>query len=135
MRWLPTNRMIADGLTKDRQEPADLLRSCVRAGIYQISPEESVLARQAAEREERTRLNQIKTVEVSREFRLSRTMFPRTVSHSFWVIHGNMSLDYVSILICEWKFENGHSCMPDSVRFCLPCILLLKGVVLNFARL
>ena len=51
VRWLPTNRMIADGLTKDKVDPIDLLRSCVRAGSYQTSPEEHVLAQQAAERE------------------------------------------------------------------------------------
>ena len=50
IRWLPTNRMIADGLTKDKMEPSDLLRSCVRAASYQISPEDHVLAQQAAER-------------------------------------------------------------------------------------
>ena len=50
VRWLPTNRMIADGLTKDKIDPIDLLRSCVRAGSYQISPEEHVLAQQASER-------------------------------------------------------------------------------------
>ena len=49
VRWLPTNRMIADGLAKDKADPI-LLRSCVRAGIYQISPEEHVLAQQAEER-------------------------------------------------------------------------------------
>ena len=50
IRWLPTNRMIADGLTKDTMEPSDLIRSCVRAASYQISPEDHVLAQQAAER-------------------------------------------------------------------------------------
>ena len=53
IRWVPTNRMIADGLTKDKCDPVDLLRSCVRAGEYQISPEETVLERQACERERR----------------------------------------------------------------------------------
>ena len=43
--------MLADGLTKDKLDPADLLRSCVRSGVYQIAPETAVLARQAAERE------------------------------------------------------------------------------------
>ena len=42
--------MIADGLTKDRVDPVDLLRACVRAASYQISPEDHVLAQQAAER-------------------------------------------------------------------------------------
>jgi hypothetical protein len=40
IRWLPTNRMIADGLMKDKIEPCDLLRFCVRAASYQISPED-----------------------------------------------------------------------------------------------
>jgi hypothetical protein len=43
VRWLPTNRMLADALTKDKADPIDLLRSCVRHGRYQISPEELVL--------------------------------------------------------------------------------------------
>ena len=55
VRWLPTNRMIADGLTKDKMDPADLLRSCVRMASYQISPEDHVLAQQASERERRAK--------------------------------------------------------------------------------
>ena len=43
--------MIADGLTKDKADPVDLLRSCIRAGTYQISPEETALEQQAEERE------------------------------------------------------------------------------------
>ena len=56
VRWLPTNRMIADGLTKDKVDPADLLRSCVRAASYQISSEDHVLAQQASERERRAKI-------------------------------------------------------------------------------
>ena len=51
IRWLPTNRMLADALTKDKMDPVDLLRSCLRSATYQKSPEEHVLAQQAAERE------------------------------------------------------------------------------------
>ena len=54
IRWLPTNRMLADALTKDKLDPVDLLRACLRSGTYHISPEEHVLAQQAAERELRT---------------------------------------------------------------------------------
>lgn len=46
IRWLPTNRMLADALTKDKLDPVDLLRACMRNGSYQISPEEHVLAQQ-----------------------------------------------------------------------------------------
>ena len=43
--------MLADALTKDKMDPVDLLRSCLRSATYQISPEEHVLAQQAKERE------------------------------------------------------------------------------------
>ena len=59
MRWLPTNRMLADALTKDKLDPVDLLRACMRSGTYQISPEEHVLAQQAAERELRMQRRQL----------------------------------------------------------------------------
>lgn len=44
IRWLPTNHMLADALTKDKLDPVILLRSCLRSATYQISPEEHVLA-------------------------------------------------------------------------------------------
>ena len=53
IRWVPTDRMLADSLTKDAGDPIDLLRSCIRSSQYQISPEETVLQNQAAERERR----------------------------------------------------------------------------------
>ena len=53
VRWLPTNRMLADGRTKDKMDPVDLLRSCIRTGQYQISPEELVLQQHTQERERR----------------------------------------------------------------------------------
>ena len=56
IRWVPTNRMLADCLTKDAGDPADLLRACIRQSSYQISPEETVLEMQAMEKQRR--LNQ-----------------------------------------------------------------------------
>ena len=53
MRWVPTNRMIADAFTKDAGDPTDLLRACLRRSSYQISPEETVLEYQAQEKERR----------------------------------------------------------------------------------
>lgn len=53
IRWLPTSRMIADGLTKDKTDPIDLLRSSIRNCSYQISPQEHVIQLQAQERERR----------------------------------------------------------------------------------
>ena len=41
IRWAPTNRQLADALTKDSADPVDLLRSCMRSGEYQLSPERS----------------------------------------------------------------------------------------------
>lgn len=40
---IPTNRLIADGPTKDRQEPTDLLPTCIRQGAYQTSTKDTVL--------------------------------------------------------------------------------------------
>ena len=45
--------MLADGLTKDQGDPLDLLRSCIKAAAYQVSPEDNVLQMQAEERAER----------------------------------------------------------------------------------
>lgn len=49
-RWVPTDRMAADGLTKDKGEPLDLLRSILRSGQYQLADEQLVLDRKKEER-------------------------------------------------------------------------------------
>ena len=48
--------MLADALTKNSADPADLLRSCIRRACYQISDETSLLQHRAQERERRQRL-------------------------------------------------------------------------------
>ena len=53
IRWAPTNRQLADALTKDGADPVDLVRSCMRSGEYQLSPEHIILERAAAERSRR----------------------------------------------------------------------------------
>ncbi|CAK8994648.1 unnamed protein product, partial [Durusdinium trenchii] len=53
VRWVPTNRMLADSLTKNDGDPVDLLRACMKRQKYQISPEETVLEYQALEKEQR----------------------------------------------------------------------------------
>ncbi len=53
IRWCPTNRQLADALTKDKGEPADLLRACMRANIYQFADEERILELKSQEREHR----------------------------------------------------------------------------------
>eukprot|EP00974_Lingulodinium_polyedra_P031025 2985491-Lingulodinium_polyedra.AAC.1 len=40
LRWGPTSLMLADCLTKDRAEPADLLRACLRHCCYQLADEQ-----------------------------------------------------------------------------------------------
>ena len=56
VRWVPTNRMLADALTKNDGDPIDLLRSCMKRSSYQISPEETVVKHQAQEKEFRKNL-------------------------------------------------------------------------------
>ena len=45
----PTNRQLADALTKDAADPVDLLRSCMRSGEYQLSPEHIMSERQQSD--------------------------------------------------------------------------------------
>ena len=60
VRWVPTNRMIADAFTKDQGDPMDLLRSCLKRHQYQISEEDVVLQCQAEEKRERLERRQKK---------------------------------------------------------------------------
>ena len=53
IRWAPTNRQLADAWTKDAADPIDMLRSWMRIGEYQLSPEHTNLERAAAERNRR----------------------------------------------------------------------------------
>ena len=55
VRWVPTELMLADALTKDQADPADLLRAALFQGRYQLSAEASVLARKKQLREMRQR--------------------------------------------------------------------------------
>ena len=51
--WCHHHRQLADALTKDAADPVDFLRSCMRSGEYQLSPEHVILERAAAERSRR----------------------------------------------------------------------------------
>lgn len=50
-RWVATTHMAADGLTKDKGEPLDLLRSIIKSHRYQLADEQLVLDRKKEERE------------------------------------------------------------------------------------
>ncbi|CAE7758699.1 RE1 [Symbiodinium sp. CCMP2456] len=43
VRWCPTELMVCDALTKDKADPADLLRAVLELGTYQLSSEAEVL--------------------------------------------------------------------------------------------
>ena len=51
VRWCPTQLMIADGLTKNQADPADLMRALLANGVYQLSNEAEVLAQKKAQRD------------------------------------------------------------------------------------
>ena len=48
--WSPTDRQLADALTKDCVAAMDMLQSCLEQGEYQLSPEQTMLQRAADER-------------------------------------------------------------------------------------
>ena len=50
---MPTDRMLADSMTKESADALDLLRARIKAGKYQISPEKDVLEWRATERQKR----------------------------------------------------------------------------------
>ena len=53
LRWAPTHMQLADVLTKDAGEPADLARSVLRHNQYQLADEQLILDRAKQERERR----------------------------------------------------------------------------------
>ena len=53
IRCASTNRQLADALTKDAADRVELLRSCMRSGEYELSPEHIILERAEAERSRR----------------------------------------------------------------------------------
>jgi hypothetical protein len=53
LRWAPTDRQVADGLTKNTADAGDLLRSLLRRGVYALAEESGVLAEKAKERQHR----------------------------------------------------------------------------------
>ena len=55
VRWCPTELMLADGLTKDKADPADLLRAALKIGEYQLNSEATILDLKKQHRSERLR--------------------------------------------------------------------------------
>lgn len=53
VRWVPTHLMLADAVTKDHMDPADLLRAALRSGEYQLNDEAKVLQLKKDHRQER----------------------------------------------------------------------------------
>ena len=51
VRWCPTELMICDALTKNKADPADLLRAILEIGRYQLSSEAAVLKAKKDQRE------------------------------------------------------------------------------------
>ena len=45
--------MVAEGLTKDQMDPADLLHAALEVGEYQLNQEATILAIKKQQREER----------------------------------------------------------------------------------
>jgi hypothetical protein len=56
LRWCPTERQLADGLTKDGADGADLIRSVLREGRYVLALESTVLEAKQREKERRLKV-------------------------------------------------------------------------------
>jgi hypothetical protein len=67
LRWAPTNRQLADALTKDAAEPTDLLRAAMRSNQYQLGDEPTLLSAAAAEREKRKETGKKNTTTAQKE--------------------------------------------------------------------
>ena len=50
LRWAPTTRMLADVLTKNKGDPADLVRACMRTSRYILSDEDTIFKWRADEK-------------------------------------------------------------------------------------
>ena len=53
IRWCPTELMLADALTKDQMDPADLMRAALHIGEYQLNKEATILSLKKKQRDER----------------------------------------------------------------------------------
>ncbi len=71
IRWCPTELMLADGLTKDQADPADLLRAALRIGEYQLNSEASVLQLKKKQREGRVQ-RKVHQENLEHEYRLKK---------------------------------------------------------------
>ena len=65
-RWCPTGRMGADGLTKDRADPIDLLRSILKSYKYQLADEQLVVDRKTEERDRRKEVGKLRNQSASK---------------------------------------------------------------------
>lgn len=82
-RWIPTDRMAADGLTKDKGEPLDLLRSIIRSAKYQLADEQAVLDRK---KEEKIRRQQLGKQRLQQHNKLPESPEPSEVCFAWSVI-------------------------------------------------
>jgi len=58
IRWCPTELVLADALTKDNMDPADLMRAALHIGEYQLNKEATILGLKKKQREERIKKRQ-----------------------------------------------------------------------------
>ena len=65
MRWCPSERQLADSMTKNTADAADLLRSVMKSGRYVLALEETVLAGKAQERKDRLEKGKAKAMSTS----------------------------------------------------------------------
>lgn len=65
VRWAPSEWQLADCLTKDTGDPADLSRWCMREGTYRLHPEHDFLRAKQQERDRRLDRGRARALESS----------------------------------------------------------------------
>ena len=122
VRWAPTDRMLADALTKDKGDPADLLRSVLRSGVYQIAGEQVVLENKAEERARRQNRGVQKAQENKHKNRKHKdTQLTEDTSHEepfivpppglcikIWVVHCIGQVNVLVLGVIHWDELGAH---------------------------
>ncbi|CAE7038139.1 RE2 [Symbiodinium sp. CCMP2592] len=115
LRWVPTDRMVADSMTKESADALDMLRACLRQGSYQISEEGTILQWRSDEKERRKLLAQGKHADSAEDTTPASELHPELA----WVgqgIHGAERREGVRILARSIMTGDFHDMCNEAIQ-------------------